>query len=457
MYAADTIAAIATPPGVGGIGIVRVSGPLALTIAQRVFRRGSDDNGWESHRFYHGRVVDVAGKPLDDALVVLMRAPRSYTGEDVVELHCHGSPVALQDVLRAALAHGARLAEAGEFTRRAFLNGRLDLTQAEAVIELIRARGEAAATIAAEQLLGRLSRALDEIRSALVDIRAQLEVQIDFSEEEVAVDQRRLANDIALAREQVRTLLSSYHQGKLAREGLHVTITGKPNVGKSSLLNALLGEERAIVTAVPGTTRDTLEETVSFGGFPVVLSDTAGMRESSDPVEEIGVRRARAKLDEADIVIAVFDNSAPWDEEDDRVLQAVAARTVVAALNKSDLPGLCEAGAIEEGLGSAAVLRVSARTGAGLDDLRSAVLRCAVGQPEAAREQPTITLVRHRDALERAAESLKLALEGVRGRLAPELVAVDLQNAADHIGSLTGTITSEDVLDRIFSEFCIGK
>ena len=457
MYAADTIAAIATPPGAGGVGIVRVSGPLALTIAQRVFRGNGDGAGWESHRLYHGRVVDAAGKPLDDALAVLMRAPRSYTGEDVVELHCHGSPVALHDVLRATLAYGARLAEAGEFTRRAFLNGRLDLAQAEAVIELIRARSEAGATMAAEQLLGRLSRDLDEVRSALLDIRAQLEVQIDFSEEDVAVDQQRLASDIGLAREQVLALLSSYRQGKLARDGLRVTIAGKPNVGKSSLLNALLSEERAIVTAIPGTTRDTLEETVNFDGFPVVLADTAGLREASDPVEEIGVRRAHAKLADADVVIAVFDTSRPWEREDDQVLRAVAARTAVAVLNKSDLPSLFGARRIQKSLGRAVVLRLSARTGAGLDQLRVAVVRGAAGQPEAGGDRPTITLVRHRDALERVAESLELALEGVRGRLAPELVAVDVQNAADHIGSITGTITSEDVLDRIFSEFCIGK
>ncbi len=458
MYAADTITAIATPPGAGGIGIVRVSGPLATVIAGSIFARDAGaGTAWESHVLYHGRALDRAGRPLDEALAVVMRGPHSYTGEDVIELHCHGSPVALQGVLQAALARGARLAEPGEFTRRAFLNGRLDLTQAEAVIDLIRARTELGAATAAQQLFGQLSQTLEPVRQMLIDVRARLEVQIDFSEEDVRVDQGQLVGDIESARERVVTLLDSYRRGKLARDGLRVTITGKPNVGKSSLLNALLREERAIVTAVPGTTRDVVEETADFGGVPVVLRDTAGLRDAADPVEEIGVRRARATIADADVVIALFDTSQPWEAEDDLVLQAVAARPVVIAFNKSDLTGLFGPEVLPPEIGGAPVLRLSARTGHGLDDLRAAVVGNDADIGDVVRDRPTVTLARHRDALAKVAGSLALALDGLRAGTAPDLVAVDLQNATDHIAEISGAITNEDVLDRIFSEFCIGK
>lgn len=455
MYAGDTIAAVATAPGAGGIGIIRVSGPLALAIAARVFDRAHE---WESHHLYHGTVRDVAGRPLDEGLAVVMHAPHSYTGEDVLELHCHGSPVGLRRVLDAALRCGARLAEPGEFTRRAFLNGRVDLAQAEAVIELIRARNDAGAMLAAEQLCGRLSSVFNQIRASLIDIRAQLEVQIDFSEDDVSVDQEALATAIVRTRTEIIAVLQSYHHGKLVREGIRVAITGKPNVGKSSLLNALLQEDRAIVTATPGTTRDVVEDSADFDGVPVLLSDTAGLREPADIVEEIGVSRAKNKVAEADVVLAVFDSSQPLSLEDEAVVTALAARPVVVLLNKSDLAPVIGAERIRKHLPRAKMIRVSAKTGVGLDDLRRATIATVdAGAASRASEAPTITLARHRDALEKAATSLDLAHNAVRHSVAPDLVAVDIQAAADHIGAITGVITSEDVLDRIFAEFCIGK
>jgi tRNA modification GTPase len=459
MYAADTIAAIATPPGAGGIGIVRISGPLARVIAGRVFvPSAATDRGWDSHRLYHGTVRDAAGEPLDTALAVVMRGPRSYTGEDVLELHCHGSPVALRRVLHAVLSCGARAAEPGEFTRRAFLNGRLDLTQAEAVIELIRSRSAAGAALASTQLLGSLSDEFTNIRTDLIDVRARLEVQIDFSEEEVAVDPGALAGDIERALLRCERLLASYRRGRLVRDGLRVAIAGKPNVGKSSLLNALLGEERAIVTDVPGTTRDVVEEAADFDGIPVVLSDTAGVREATDAVEAIGVDRARAAIAGADVVIAVFDGSCQLDVADAAVIQAVRGGRTIVAINKADLAFAYEEGELVSRFPSAPrAVRISALTGAGLDGLRAAVVGSVADEGDGFGGGPTVTLVRHRDGLEKAAKSLRLALAGVRQGVSPDLIAVDVQDAADHLASITGALTSEDVLDRIFSEFCIGK
>ena len=454
MYAADTIAAIATPPGAGGIGVVRVSGPLASEIAGRVLVTKSP-TAWQTHRFYHGTVVDPSGDSLDEALAVIMHAPHSYTGEDVLELHCHGSPVGLRRVLATVLAHGARLAQPGEFTRRAFLNGRLDLSQAEAVAELIQARTDSGARAAASQLFGRLSETLEQIRARLIDLRARLEVQIDFSEEDVVVDQEHLADDLEDALVRVRQLLGSYTHGRLIRDGLRVVIAGKPNVGKSSLLNALLQAERAIVTATPGTTRDVVEDWADFNGVPVVLSDTAGLRETSDPIETIGVGRARAKIDDADVVVAVFDASRPIDSQDEPVIEALAGRRSVIVLNKDDLPRASDHVVPDSLLGTR--VRVSALLATGLDELRAAVVDCVSGERDQPTDTPTVTLERHRDALEKTRASLELALTSVRQRVPPELIAVDLQNAADHLGGITGVITSEDVLDRIFSKFCIGK
>ncbi|HVN85354.1 MAG TPA: tRNA uridine-5-carboxymethylaminomethyl(34) synthesis GTPase MnmE [Candidatus Binatia bacterium] len=454
MYAADTIAAIATPPGAGGIGIVRVSGPLAGDIAQRLFApaRPSD---WKPFHLAHGTVRSAAGEALDDGLAVRMRAPHSYTGEDVLELHCHGSPIGLRRVLAAVLACGARIAEPGEFTRRAFLNGRIDLTQAEAVAELIRARTDAGAAIAAEQIFGRVSSELDQIRSELISIRVQLEVQIDFSDEDVAIAPQALSDSIARALGDVQHLVDSYGHGRLVREGLRVVIAGKPNVGKSSLLNALLRADRAIVTAIPGTTRDIVEESADFDGVPVVLSDTAGLRPSADPVEAIGVERARAKVADADVVVAVFDGSRALDEQDTDVLALVADQRSVVAVNKADLPPVYDESTLA--VADTPVVRISALTGVGLDELRKAVVRRVGEHGESRSEAPTISVARHRDALLKTGDSLRLALDGLRRGMPPDLIAVDIQNAADHLAEITGVITSEDVLDRIFSEFCIGK
>ncbi|MFI5394848.1 MAG: tRNA uridine-5-carboxymethylaminomethyl(34) synthesis GTPase MnmE [Candidatus Binatia bacterium] len=459
MYADDTIAAVATPPGPGGVGIIRVSGPLSSAIAGRVFSTARESSGWTSHHLYHGHVLDADGGVLDEGLAVLMRRPRSYTGEDVLELHCHGAPVLLQRILAYVLRCGARLAEPGEFTKRAFLNGRIDLMQAEAVLDLVRARTTAGAAIAAEQLDGRLSAHLGGLRSQLVVLKALLETQIDFCEEDIMVCAEQLLSAADHCIVTIQDLINTFSHGKWLREGLRVAIIGKPNVGKSSLLNALLGEERAIVTPIAGTTRDSIVETVDFEGVPVVLTDTAGLREPAQvgAVERLGIARTTAKIAASEVLLAVFDASAPLDREDDAVLKAAAGSPHIIVLNKTDLPRGISEDELRRGSAGGPMVAVSAKERLGLGALRRAVVAQVGGGNGSDPSGPVLTNIRHRDALEKARNSLLLARESISEARPADLIAVDVQDAIDHIGEVTGGITSEEVLDQIFSKFCIGK
>jgi tRNA modification GTPase len=450
MYEADTIAAIATPPGPGGIGIVRVSGPAAERLAGESFHRRVAGT-WQTHQLYHGRIVDCGGVPIDDGLAVLMRAPRSYTGEDVLELHCHGSPVLLQRVLQALLQRGARPARAGEFTKRAFLNGKLDLAQAEAVAALVQARTADGASIAADHLFGRLSAHLGALREQLIHIKGQLEVRIDFSDADVDLADAALSEELERAHTGVAALRRTYARGRLLRDGLRVAITGHPNVGKSSLLNALLGAERAIVTSVPGTTRDVVADHADFEGVPVVLYDTAGLRDAGDEVERIGVERARSVAAGADVVLVVLDTARPLAAQ--RPLLNGGAP--IAVLNKIDLPCAWspqELAALET---QCETVRVSATVPLGLDALRRTVTRRAGEQW--ADNLPTLTSARQHDALVQVEDNLRRALDALHGGLPAELIAADVQIALDHVGAVTGAVTTEDVLDAVFRQFCIGK
>jgi tRNA modification GTPase len=450
MYEADTIAAVATAPGPGAIAVVRASGPAAERLAGGVFQRHRA-GAWQSHHLYGGRILDGAGVPLDDGLAVLMRAPRSYTGEDVLELQCHGSPVLVQRILQSLLCRGARAARPGEFTQRAFLNGKLDLAQAEAVADLVCARTGAAISVAADQLFGRLSAHLGTLRAELIRAKGHLEACIDFSEEDLAIDHDALAVDLDRVRGGVGSLLGTYARGRLLRHGLHVAITGRPNAGKSSLLNALLGSDRAIVTDQPGTTRDIIEESADFDGIPVVLADTAGLRDGDDEVERIGVERARSVAAAADVVLAVLDTARPLAEQ-----RAVLAEgTPIAVLNKIDLPMAWHAEDVAAIEADYPAVRVSATVPLGLDALRRAVTQRAGAAWS--DQLPTLTSARQHDALVKVEVSLAHALDALHGGLPPDLIAVDLQAALDHIGAVTGLITSEDVLDAVFREFCIGK
>lgn len=451
----DTIAAISTPLGQGGIGIVRLSGADALPIARRLFRPAGPDarRGIESHRLHYGHVVRPdSGARVDEVLLSYMRAPRSYTREDVVEINAHGGIVPLREILLLCLSHGARQAREGEFTLRAFLNGRLDLAQAEAVLDVVRARTDAALRVAVDQLGGHLSRETRSVRHALLRVRAYLEAGIDFPDEEFPEED--VAAGLSAAERHVARLLEEAARGMIYRQGVRVTIVGRPNVGKSSLLNRLLRHDRAIVTSVPGTTRDTLEETVDLGGIPLVLVDTAGFTASDDAVERLGVERSRRSIECADLVLLVVDGSVPPDPGDREIADVVGERPAIVVRNKSDLP--C-ADAYEGILPSAPRVSLSALTGEGLGDLEALVQGTVLGGGVAAGDGQAVSSPRHRDALERAHAAVRAAQRALAERLGAEFVAVDVAEAIDCLGEITGETAGDDLLETIFGSFCIGK
>lgn len=454
--AADTIVAPATPPGEGGVGIIRLSGPRAAELLGAAFRGRVAAVAMVSHHLYHGRLCRPDGTALDDVLAVLMRAPHSYTGEDVAEVHCHGGSRLLRCVLDLFLAAGARLARPGEFTQRAFLNGRLDLAQAEGVAALIGARSEQAARAALAQLDGRLSKRLQHYTGELRQLLTLLEAHIDFPDDDLgALDQMALRRRALAIRAEMAELLATFDTGRALREGVSVLILGRPNVGKSSLLNALLGEARAIVTDIPGTTRDTVEEQLVLGGIPLRLVDTAGVRDTCDPIEREGVRRARDKAAAADLVLLVIDQSQPLTTEDRMAIALAPPDRSVLVRNKCDLPQRC---ATAEFDGFPRQVAVSARGGAGLATLQAAVVDFFTGDAGAAFEEGVVlTERRHHEALLAALAAVDRLLAA--GELQPplECQAMELREALAALGQITGETTADEILNDIFSRFCIGK
>lgn len=458
MYREDTIAAIATPLGEGGVAIVRISGPDAERIVREIFCRGGGRNGnLRSHTLHHGTIRDPqGGAVLDEVLLSLMRKPHSYTGEDVAEVQCHGGPFLVRRILELILARGARHAAPGEFTKRAFLNGRLDLAQAEAVLDLVRARTDAGMRLALGQVQGELSRWVAELREELLDILVQVEAAIDFPEEEIELLRRdELRAKVEALRGKILQIIASYDWGKLFREGVRVCIVGRPNVGKSSLLNALLGEARVIVTAIPGTTRDVIEESVNLGGLPAVLWDTAGIRDSEDQVERLGVDLSLKHVEQAEAVLAVLDGSGPATPEDGRVLDSVKGKKGLIVVNKTDLPLRLDLNWVATVSARKRLLQVSAEAGTGVEELKRALRDVLL---DAQSEPPiVITNVRHKAALERAAMGLTATAQGLTTGVAAEFVAVDLQAVNDALEEIIGRVSSDEILEHIFSRFCIGK
>lgn len=456
-----TIAAIATPPGAGGIGIIRISGPQSQAILQQLFQPKNPPSKFLSHRLYFGAIVHPQTRAaIDEVLAVYMRAPQTYTREDVVEIHGHGSYLLLQEILAQIVTFPAtRLAEPGEFTKRAFLNGRIDLTQAEAVAELLGAKTKEGAGLAVSQLRGGLQGEIWKIRDALVAVRAIMEVAIDFPDEEVEILDipaltARLVREV---QEPLARLLARAEGGKIIREGVSVVILGRPNVGKSSLLNCLLREDRAIVTELPGTTRDTIEECLDIKGVPVRIVDTAGIRETVEAVEEIGIRRARQKLGEADLVLLVLDGVEGLQAED-RTLFAVAAdKKVVVVVNKIDRAPSLDLALYAEAFPGTPVVAISAVTGAGVHNLEEAVYEAATGGHGLQEPGVAAPNVRHAAALQRALVAVQQVGEGLAADLPPDLLAIDLQAALAFLGDIVGETTTDDVLDMIFAEFCLGK
>jgi tRNA modification GTPase len=455
--APETIAALSTPVGEGGIGVIRLSGPDAIPIALRLFRRANGKvlEDPEPFKLYYGHIRRPdTGEAVDEVLLSVMPAPRSYTREDVAEISAHGGPAPLRAILTLILAEGARLAAPGEFTQRAFLNGRIDLTQAEAVLDTIRARTDAGLRAAQTVLEGELGRRVRALRERLTELLASLEAAIDYSEDDLTfLTPEQIRAKIAELRTEVGELISSHARGKLLREGAGTAIIGRPNTGKSSLLNALLGEARAIVTPVPGTTRDVIEEQIDLAGVPLRLIDTAGIRHTEDAVERIGVERSRASLERADLVLLVLDRAeALWDE-DRELLALVRARPVIVILNKADLPAAIS----REEIGlDAPVVELSAVTGAGLPELEAALRELLLG-PAVQSESPALANLRQRAAAERAAAALDLAAHSAAAGASEELLAVDLMAAAVALGEITGEDVREDVIQNLFARFCVGK
>jgi tRNA modification GTPase len=459
---ADTIAAVATPRGEGGIGVLRVSGPAALRIAQRLFRpsRVVAYRPRRSHTLTHGHVVAPAdGAIVDEVLTAYFRAPNTYTGEEMVEIHAHGGPLVLNAILRLVCQEGARLAHPGEFTQRAFLNGRMDLAQAEAVADVIRAKTEGSLRAAGAQLRGALSREVEALREVLVGVLAEVEARIDFPDEELDFEPgETLLTKTLGARRRIADLLRDAAQGRILRDGLHVVIVGKPNVGKSSLLNALLKEDRAIVTEVPGTTRDVIEDYINLRGVPLRISDTAGVRDTLDPVEREGVARSWKRADEADLLLVVLDRSRALDADDLALLHRCRERPSLVVVNKSDLPAAWDAACLAAPDSRAApVVSMSLKTGAGLDQLIEGLLATAMGSQALGADPPLVTNLRHQKALEDADRALEHVADSLRAAMSPEFVALDLRGALQALGLIVGETATDDILDRVFSQFCIGK
>jgi len=454
-----TIAAIATPLGEGGIAIIRISGPDAFNVAEKIFRPSGAQplrlSIAPSHTVHYGHIVRDS-QPVDEVLVTVLRAPRTFTREHTVEISCHGGVLITRLVLNAALAAGARLAEPGEFTQRAFIHGRIDLAQAEAVADLIHSRTELAARVAHDQLAGKLSQRIQKLRDDLMHTLAHIEAHIDFPDEDISPDTRStLTQRIEAGLHLIEELLQTAREGQILRRGIRAAIIGRPNVGKSSLLNQLLGHDRAIVSPVAGTTRDTIEETANVRGIPVVFIDTAGLRNAEDAVEEEGIRRSHAALDRAELILHVLDASAPMTPQDMDLLRQLNERPRIVVLNKSDLPRALD---VSEPLAlSSSVVELSCASGAGLEVLKDAIQKIVwkgVNSPE--NLQVTIN-ARHQEILRRAREATWSTLNALRTDLPLELVAIDLRMAADAVGEVVGKTTTEDLLDSIFSQFCLGK
>ena len=455
----DTIAAISTPIGEGGIGIVRLSGPEALLIARALFRRhagGEPPKVLRSHRLYYGHVCDPeSGEVVDEVLLAYMRAPHTYTREDVVEINCHGGPLPLRRVLELALRQGARLAEPGELTLRAFLNGRLDLAQAESVVDVVRARTPTGLRLAVSQLGGRLSAEIVDLRRQVLDVLAYLTATIDFAEDEIPPQE--VAGPLAAALARVDELLASADAGIIYRQGLQVAIVGRPNVGKSSLLNALLRDNRAIVTPVPGTTRDTLAETLNLGGIPVVLVDTAGIRETDELVERLGVERSRQAIARADLALFLVDASEPLQDYDREIAALLVDKPAILVLNKTDLPATVDQAAVAALLPGRPLVQVAAALGRGIADLERAIVAAVFIGGAAASVEPLVSNPRHKQALWQAREHLAAARESCASGLPADFATIDLTAAVNALGEITGETATEDLLDAIFSQFCLGK
>lgn len=457
----DTIAAISTPPGTGGIGIIRLSGKDVFSIVNPIFKgkKNQDLSTLRSHSIHYGHIIDKeTSKAIDEVLVMVMKAPNTYTKEDIIEINCHGGIVSVRKVLEQVLRMGARLAEPGEFTKRAFLNGRIDLSQAEAVIDIIEAKTDMSLSTAMDQLEGSLSHRIGELREELIEMMAHIEAAIDYPEydiEELGYDRvRKRIEDI---RAKIHRLLDTADSGKILREGVKTAIVGKPNVGKSSLLNALLREQRAIVTNIPGTTRDVLEEYINISGIPFKLIDTAGIRETEDVVEQIGVSRSKDIIESADLIIMILDLSTSLTEEDKYIMDLIEDKKKLVLLNKTDLPAKLDKEEIYNRFSQSEILEISAKNKKDVEKLEETLKEMFMSGKINMEDSVMITNLRHKDALIKADDSLKDALSTIDMGMPEDCLSIDLTNAYKYLGEITGESVQDDLIKKIFSQFCLGK
>lgn len=457
----DTIAAVATAVGEGGIGIIRLSGSRSLFIAEQLFKspKGRLVSEIKNYQVAYGNIVDpVLQTIVDEVLLLVMRGPHSYTCEDVVEIHCHGGPIALKMILSLVFDQGARPAEPGEFTKRAFLNGRLDLTQAEAVIDVIRAKTDASLKMAIGHLSGTLSGKIKKLRHEILSMIAQLEAAIDFPEDDIEeASAQQVAIETGKAIAEVEQLLATAQTGKILREGLETVIIGRPNVGKSSLLNALVGESKAIVTDVPGTTRDVIEEYINVKGIPLKIIDTAGIRDTEDVVEKIGVERARKIMSTADLVLLLLDSSQPLREEDREMLDLLQEKQTLVLVNKSDLPQQLDIEAVLLYTPAENVFQISVAQNSGLKEVEQAIAAKVYTGQLTQGEGSFVNNARHENLLRQVKTHLQEVLVTIENAMPPDCIVVDLRDAWDKLGAITGDTVGEDIIDQIFTQFCIGK
>jgi len=459
----DTIAAISTAYGPAGIGIIRISGPSAAEIVDKVFqsKKGIKLKEQETYRITYGYIRDKDGGLVDEALALTMWKPHSFTGEDVIELQCHGGMVVLKKLLNLLLAEGARLADPGEFSKRAFLNGRLDLSQAEAIMDLINAKTETAASAAANNLQGLLTLDIKQCRQLILEIIAYLEADIDFPEEDFErLNQSEILQRLEKIVRKIEKILQTFKGGRIMREGLKTALVGQPNVGKSSLLNTILKTKRAIVTEVPGTTRDTIEEYYNLGGIPLVLIDTAGIRVTEDAVEKIGVEKTKDVIKEADLLLYILDLTVGLTAEDEAFLQETPRDKVLILVNKVDLLPSEEQGIttqIQDKLAGNRVLFISATEQIGITELEEEIKKLFFSQGLEIKNEAFLTNIRHKRALDLALQALESARQGVRQEIPADFISIDLKNALDYLGEITGETLDEEIINQIFSRFCLGK
>ncbi|NOX20335.1 MAG: tRNA uridine-5-carboxymethylaminomethyl(34) synthesis GTPase MnmE [Nitrospirae bacterium] len=453
----DTIAAISTPLGEGAIGIVRLSGPRAFDIAERIFisPKNKSISQATSHSMLYGFIVNPdTQETIDEVLLTVLKAPNTYTREDMVEINCHGGVLAVRKVLELVLGLGARLAEPGEFTLRAFVNGRIDLSQAEATADLIKAKTERSSKIALDQLKGSLSNKIKTLRESLTEVVVHIEAYIDFPEEELDLEtEDKLINRLKTIKEELQKLSLTYEEARFYRDGVAVAIVGRPNVGKSSLLNRLMQQDRAIVTEIPGTTRDVIEEYLNLEGLPVRIMDTAGIRKTHDLAEAEGVRRSLQAIEGADLILALLDLSQPLTEEDRFMLDKVRHKNTLLVLNKADLKAQLPLSDLPDEIQK---VRISAKTGDGLDELKKAILRQII-KKEISSEGVVITNMRHKLAIDRAVLAITRTIDAIKDKAPYEIIALEARDALNSLGEIIGEVTTDDILNRIFSSFCIGK